>query len=134
MLFAKLIPRLHVLEQMCESAKIQAVVPISLHERRRCERGFDQSAQLSTFLSGVLGIRTLEAVVRARSTYRQVEQTHSERVSSMTKNPFSALRVLPDRILLVDDVWTTGATATAAKNALEECGASQVLTYTIAKG
>lgn len=133
-LYNKLHGRLSVLVQLVEAVKIQAIVPIPLHHRRLCERGFDQSADLARYISGVVGTPVLHALTRRRFTGSQVDRMHTDRRVAMQDNPFCAQRVLPDRVLLVDDVWTTGATSSAAKQALEANGVKHIWTYTVAKG
>lgn len=133
-LFEALSRRLHALAHLVEARNIQAICPVPLHARRACERGFDQAREIADFLCGHFGIRRLDALTRTRATGKQAEREASEREREMTRNPFEAARVLPNRLLLVDDVWTTGSTAQAARRALLANGAVEVWVYTLAKG
>jgi predicted amidophosphoribosyltransferase len=81
------------------------VVPIPLHWRRRWERGFNQAAAAAHSIADVLGATCRPHwLVRTRDTPPQTSQ----------------------RVLLVDDVLTTGATADEAAGALAAAGAAQV--------
>ena len=80
----------------------------------------------------------VEVLTRNRSTGKQAEREVEERVQSMINNPFvlksySATK-LPTSILLIDDVFTTGATAKAASEILQRAGVKNVMVYTLAKG
>lgn len=105
------------------STDTDALVPVPLHSVRRRERGFNQSALLARLLSDALGIPVLEALVRTRATPSQTGLAGAARV----RNVDGAFRGRQDlrglRLLLVDDVVTTGATLTAASVAALACGA-----------
>jgi ComF family protein len=110
------------------------VVALPLHTRRYHARKYDQ-AQL---LAGVLAKATgREAPVgwlsRTRDTQRQVGLSEAERAHNV-EDAFTAAPTVKGReVLLVDDVFTTGATARAAASALREAGAVQVEVLTLAR-
>ncbi len=105
------------------------LIPVPLHPLRRIERGYNQSAWLARGFSGLTGIPVEEqGLCRQRSTSTQTSLHKSERwynVKGAFHTPLPAL-VSGKRCLLVDDVLTTGATATAAATALSEAGAARV--------
>ncbi|PIX62049.1 hypothetical protein CO057_00130 [Candidatus Uhrbacteria bacterium CG_4_9_14_0_2_um_filter_41_50] len=135
---SKLRPGLANLRHIVHARKIEAVVPVPLHNRRLCERGFDQAVEISKFIASEMDLPMVEVLTRNRSTGKQAEREVEERVQSMINNPFvlksySATK-LPTSILLIDDVFTTGATAKAASEILQRAGVKNVMVYTLAKG
>ena len=107
----------------------QVLIPVPLHWRRRWARGFNQSESLARGLGLALKLPVLTwAVRRVRATPVQTSQTPADRRKNVV-GAFRALRLSPVkdlRILLVDDVLTTGATSEAVTLALLEGGAAQV--------
>lgn len=114
---------------------IEAVVPVPLHRARLYERGYNQSSMLAQGAAAALERPVLDHVLRRpRPTHTQ---THLSRIVRW-QNVEGAFAV-PDaslvrgrRLLLVDDVLTTGATAVAAAHALKEAGARTVALATLA--
>lgn len=113
------------------------VAPVPLWPARRRERGFNQSALLAAALARRLGLPCREkSARRIRSTSTQTGLTAPQR----TANVFRAFRpgffagLKGRRILLVDDVMTTGATVDACASALKEGGAQAVYAVTVARG
>jgi ComF family protein len=115
---------------------VELTVPVPLHPRRRRERRFNQSALLAAALQEHLMLPYSEAPLRrTRDTLPQVGLPDAERFRNMR----SAFRceqpgmVRGKRILLVDDVMTTGATAASASEALLAAGARSVSVLTVAR-
>lgn len=111
------------------------IVPIALHPRRERRRGYNQAALLSGHLARVVGCEwDGQALQRVRHTAPQVGLNATER----RENVQAAFRAAPERvagrrILLIDDVFTTGATMTAAAQALLAAGAAGVSGYCLAR-
>jgi len=109
------------------------IVPVPLHRTRELERGYNQSAMLAEGVADVLD-RPLERNLLARPvpTRSQTPLSREER----WRNVQGAFAAAPDcrdgHWLLVDDVLTTGATAVAAGQTLEEAGADAVSLATLA--
>ncbi|HLO04927.1 MAG TPA: double zinc ribbon domain-containing protein [Symbiobacteriaceae bacterium] len=107
-----------------------AVLPLPLHRSRERERGYNQAALLATGVGEVLGRPVLTGLLRRqRQTARQADLDRAERRANLA-GAFSAPLQHPDlagrSLLLIDDVLTTGATATAATEALLAAGARRV--------
>lgn len=126
----------HQLRQVIDYYGIQTVVPIELHPRRWRERAFDQSVAIADFLSSTLGLVSSSLIERRVYTTRQAILSIGERRQAMQRNPFvvPGSIYVPKQLLLVDDVWTTGATAGAAVDALRQAGAEKVWVFTVADG
>ncbi|MFZ5449257.1 MAG: ComF family protein [Thermodesulfobacteriota bacterium] len=109
------------------------VVPVPLHSRRLKQRGFNQAILLAQAIPGVpLG---REALVRVRHTLPQVELKPNERrenVKGAFAVPEPAL-IKGKNILLLDDVYTTGATVRECAKVLLRAGARQVEVLTVAR-
>jgi ComF family protein len=106
-----------------------------LHWRRRLWRGFNQAELLAKPLADRLSVPMAAALERRRHTDTQASLSPSERRSNVA-GAFALRRgveVRGKRILLVDDVLTTGATVGSAAAVLRRAGASHVAVLTLAR-
>ena len=112
-----------------------AATPVPLHWGRRWRRGFNQAEILARALGRRHGLPVLyRALVRVRPTPRQEGDIEARRRN--VREAFRVRRagpVLGRRILVVDDVFTTGATVNACATALLEAGAAAVGVLTLAR-
>lgn len=112
-----------------------AVVPVPLHWRRRWRRGFNQSELLAHAVARRWGIPVIKALKRARYTPTQTGLSNTGRRKNVAA-AFAAVRRHPVsgcRILLVDDVMTTGSTAAACARVLRQAGAAGITLLTVAR-
>jgi ComF family protein len=112
-----------------------AVVPVPLHWRRQWQRGFNQSELLAGAIARRCGVPVMRALRRIRSTSAQAGLSHSSRrrnVAAAFRCPRPRL-VQGKRILLIDDVMTTGSTAAACALVLKRAGARKVSFLTVAR-
>jgi ComF family protein len=112
-----------------------AIVPMPLHWRRRWERGFNQSELLAAVIAKKWSVPIVRAVRRVKPTPPQAGLTNSKRRSNMA-GAFAVkkkVRLDGQRVLLVDDVLTTGATAAACARALKRAGAAHVALLALAR-
>lgn len=104
----------------------EALVPVPLFYVKRNERGFDQAIEVAGACSAMTDIPAERLIVRAASVKPQAQKTKEERLQSYAQNPFvvvaSGAARSNLRVLLVDDVYTTGATMRAAAQALASSG------------
>ena len=115
--------------------RFDAVVPVPLHWWRQWQRGFNQSELLARPLARRCGIPVLRALRRGRATRVQAGLAGSRRRQNVT-GAFHVRRperVRGLRILLIDDVMTTGATASACAAELKRAGAKCVALLTAAR-
>jgi len=109
-----------------------ATVPVPLYWIRRLARGFNQSELLARGLARRSGIPVMKALGRVRPTPTQAGLSNSARRLNVAK-AFRSRDVRGKRILLIDDVMTTGATAAACASALKQAGARRVALLTVAR-
>jgi ComF family protein len=133
LLMARLMAR--VGRQVIQEADI--IVPVPLHRFRLWSRRFNQAAFLSQQLSRAFAktYRT-DVLVRSKATRSQVGMSFDERRKNVAKvfhvTPEGVCRLTGRRVLLIDDVLTTGATAGSCAAVLKKAGAAQVDVLTFA--
>lgn len=108
------------------------VTAVPLDARRLRQRGYNQSELLARHAARALGVPYRACLVRSRATLQQARLARAERVRNVA-GAFRATGRVPQRLLLVDDVFTTGATARACELALRRAGALRVYLATVAR-
>jgi ComF family protein len=115
--------------------RFDAIAPVPLHWRRQWQRGFNQSELLAKTLSQRSAIPLIKALRRVRSTATQAGLSNTARRRNVS-TAFECRRpdaVAGKRILLIDDVMTTGSTAAACAAALKRAGATRVALLALAR-
>jgi ComF family protein len=113
------------------------IVPVPLHSVRQREREFNQAERLAARLSKALKIPLNPRLLRrVMPTTTQTLLTREQRAANM-RGAFalrSGVRLNGERVILVDDVFTTGATTSACAQVLRAGGAGDVCVWTVARG
>lgn len=107
------------------TGRFEAVVPVPLHRSRLARRGFNQAAVLGREVARGLDAEFLETLRTVRATRDQVELTAAGRRANV-RGAFQAESRVRGRVLLVDDVLTTGATLSEGARVLKDAGAEEV--------
>ena len=134
-----LVQWLVALWRVCPATAREATVVtgVPLYPKRQRERGYNQASLLAARLAQRIGIPFQDGLLgRRRATETQTHLTAAQRVHNV-RGVFSvpwAHRVHGARIVLVDDVMTTGATVNECARALQAAGAASVMVLTVARG
>lgn len=118
------------------SLSFDIIIPVPIHKRRLRERGYNQTSLLARRLSRMTRIPVMEGVlIRTRHTPSQAKSDSVERRRENIKNAFKCVRrdISGKRILLIDDVCTSGATLNSCAASLKSAGAASVWGLTLAK-
>jgi len=111
------------------------IVPVPLHPKREFERGFNQSNVIAGHLSQIWKLELKDLLVRIKDTGHQTNRNRQERLTAV-KNAF-VLRPkicnLSTNVLLVDDVWTTGATMSECCRVIKTAGVKTVWGIVLAR-
>jgi ComF family protein len=114
------------------------VTPVPLHWRRRWERGFNQAELLAREIARTSGIPFASTLRRTRSTTAQAGLSNTARRRNVSaafrcRDTVRSGALRGKRVLLIDDVMTTGSTAAACARALKDAGAARVALLTVAR-
>jgi ComF family protein len=109
-----------------------ALVPVPLHPARRRARGFDQAALIARALARRAGLPLAACLRREGAATRQLGAARAARLAH-GRLAVAASAPAPARVVLVDDVHTTGATFDACARALRAAGAEHVLAVAYAR-
>jgi ComF family protein len=113
------------------------IIPVPLHPERELERGFNQAVLIASELSRVTALPLdVVSLVRTMSVQRHRAGMDAKGREDTVAGAFTVRHpalVVAERILLIDDVFTTGATVSSCAQVLREAGALEVFVLTIAR-
>jgi ComF family protein len=113
--------------------RVDAFIPVPLHQSRALERGYNQAEVLARALSHITKTPMLRALRRTRATNRQARLEKPARVENI-RDAFEVVQPVRNlELLLVDDVYTSGATLHEANLELIAAGATRVRMLVIAR-
>ena len=120
-----------------QELNIDGIIGVPLHHRREKRRGYNQSHLLAKYVGKILQIRDMKNVlIRKKYTEALHKMSRSKRRSTL-EGAFQVRdrEAIKDKdILLIDDIFTTGATANSCSKVLLEAGAKSVTVITFARG
>lgn len=105
--------------------KLDAIVPVPLHRSKHIKRSFNQSERICYGISQVLGVPVQKNLLkRIRKTESQALKKGVDRYKNV-EGAFKAVQAVPSRLLLVDDIITTGSTLEACAKAIFDNSSAQ---------
>jgi len=122
-------------DERIRERRFDAIVPVPLHPARQRERGFNQAELLAQWVSNHIAVPLRPALQRVRYTTTQTAFDRAERMQNL-RDAFR-LRKNTDvrrlRVLLIDDILTTGSTLSECARVLKQGGAQSVYAATAAR-
>ncbi len=122
-------------DERLRGRRLDVIVPVPLHPTRQRERGFNQASLLAKLLSTEISVPSKPLLERIRYTTTQTALDRAERIENL-HNAFrlrKTANVRDLRVLLIDDVLTTGSTLSECARVLKRAGAISVHAATAAR-
>lgn len=110
-----------------------ALIPVPAHPQRRRKRGFNQAQDIAEHVGRALGIPVAAGIVKRKHTTRSQRELNREQRLTNLQGAFDVCAQVPERIAIVDDVVTTGATVRALSSSLESAGARDIQIWALAR-
>ena len=123
--------------QSVRRMRADVLVPVPLHGRKERERGFNQAKILAEAIGRGTGIPVADMLLRTRNTRAQKDLDYEARLANLEGTLALAdawKGKLPEAVILVDDIYTTGSTIEACTAALKRNGVKRVYFLTAAIG
>lgn len=117
----------YIIENLNHFEETFTILPIPLSIERLEERAFNQAFLLAELIG-----KSETAVLHRKNNEKQSKKTKQERINSV--NPFKINKKITGKVLLVDDIYTTGTTLRHAASLLKKSGASEVNSFTFIRG
>lgn len=128
---------MHFYGDWIRSLKVQQLIPVPVSRQKKRQRGFNQAELLADYMGGAMAIPVnAQSLVRIHSTAPQKELGREERRRNLEK----AFRVRAtglegvERVLLIDDIYTTGSTIESCARALKLAGVDKIWFLTLCIG
>lgn len=124
------------LKDYIKASGVSAIIPVPIHKNRRKKRGYNQAELLAYEISRYCGVKVLDNyLIRCGETTAQKGLSSLERLKNL-ENTFNVSQdmIQLDKVMLVDDIFTTGSTIEACSRVLLKSGVSRVYAVTIAVG
>ncbi len=115
---------------------VQTLVPVPLHPRREKERGFNQARIMAKELAKIKRLELSEGILQKQKNIPAQTSLEAEERKKNVRGAFKVKRgeeIEGKVLLLIDDVFTTGATLTECARVLREAGAKEVRALTLAQ-
>ena len=107
--------------------KIQAFVPAPISKKRLSERSYNQTLLIANYLTKKTGIPTIDALLKIKDTIPQSKLLFKDRLNNLDGAIiFNTEKTIPENIAFIDDVYTTGTTASVCCKELKKNGAKNI--------
>lgn len=113
-----------------------AIVPVPIHKARLRKRGYNQAFELARELSHLTGVPVYEGLIKRVKSTKALKTLDVRERQNNLKKAFLIIQndVKLNTIIVVDDIYTTGATIDAVARACKEAGVEHVYSLTVAVG
>lgn len=124
-------------KKMCGFIKnYDIIIPVPIHKKRYKERGYNQSELLASEIA-----KTLNISIEKHVLTKNVNNTPQSKLSKIERKNnangvykiINAQKIKNKKIIIIDDIYTTGSTANECSKVLKQAGASEIAVFTIAK-
>lgn len=124
-------------EKICRKIKkYDIIVPVPIHKKRKNERGYNQSELIARKLAKNLNLKLVnDSLIKQKNTLPQStlskkqREENAKQVYKIQNKP----KIENKKVILLDDIYTTGATTKECSKVLKQNGAKEILVLTIAK-
>lgn len=126
----------YITSEKIENEHIDLIIPVPIHPLRRMVRGFNQTELIASALSSFLHFpMDSKILLKTKNTTSQMRLSRKERIANLDGSftVVNRLALVGKRILLIDDIMTTGATLGVCAKELLKAGASEVCALTVAR-
>ena len=135
--FVHAILRMHL--QKIKSWNLQAILPVPVHKNKKKKRGYNQAALLADQLAFYLNLPSYDDyIIRKIDTIPQKQFSPQARLNNLnqafTLNPKYKTRQIPLRVMIIDDIYTSGATMESCTRLLKSNGIHEVYIYSLCIG
>ncbi len=113
--------------------EVDCIIPVPLHKKRLAERGFNQAELIANILGKQIHKPVKNVLQRIRHTTHQSKLSRKKRLQNVI-GAFDIDFIPPARVLLVDDVYTTGSTMGECAKELKKHGVDKIYAFTLARG
>lgn len=119
-----------------EDIRPDAIVPVPMDRRKERMRGFNQAELIADSLSRHINVPVKKLLIKSGKTKDQKKLNRQQRAQNLSKafTADSSVKEIPERVLLTDDIFTTGSTVNACARALKKIGVKKVYFICIAAG
>lgn len=121
------------LKSFANTEVFDALIPIPLNSARLKERGYNQAELIGNILSRKIGVPCITTILSRKKDTSPLMQLNKKQRKAVLKDAFEAEPHGFKNILLLDDIYTTGATAAECGKALVNSGAGKVSLLTVAR-
>jgi ComF family protein len=124
-----------LVRQDSQLSRADGICAVPLHPARIRERGYNQSELLARYVSASTGIPFFDPLIRKKNTRSQTEMKDEKARQDNVRDAFEikpGVRFNGERLILVDDVMTTGSTISSAAARLRAAGAGEVMGLVLA--
>jgi len=114
---------------------VDYIIPIPLHKQKQCLRGYNQAMQIAQIVQVVVNKPIKKDLLRIKQTKSQATLSREQRLKNLDNSfIWKGESLVGKKILLVDDVISTGSTVKACSDIVQKAGAESIIAFSLARG